>query len=120
MPTSTAQRGQGHALSCCNGPPTIRACPSLGTCWTRSKPPGMAMWWSSRTPEDATPPRASSTPSGTTATMATTPWSGPPPSPGQAHLDYPVQYLCQLRKAEGGLRGMNTAQAGDLVENLGQ
>jgi|SRR2546422_8642978 len=28
------------------------------------------------------------------------------------------QYLCQLRKAEGGLRGMNTAQAGDLVENL--
>ena len=30
------------------------------------------------------------------------------------------QYLCQLRKAEGGLRGMNTAQAGDLVENLGQ
>ena len=30
------------------------------------------------------------------------------------------QYLCQLRKAEGGLRGMNTAQAADLVENLGQ
>ena len=30
------------------------------------------------------------------------------------------QYLCQLRKAEGGLRGMNTAQAGDLVENLGE
>jgi hypothetical protein len=29
-----------------------------------------------------------------------------------------LQYLCQLRKAEGGLRGMNTTQAGDLVENL--
>src|SRR5262245_48911223 len=28
------------------------------------------------------------------------------------------QYLCQLRKAEGGLSGMNTTQAGDLVENL--
>ena len=28
------------------------------------------------------------------------------------------QYLCHLRKAEGGLRGMNTTQAGDLVENL--
>src|SRR2546422_10731255 len=31
-----------------------------------------------------------------------------------------VQYLCQLGKAEGGLRGMNTAQADDLVENLGK
>ena len=30
------------------------------------------------------------------------------------------QYLRQLRKAEGGLRGMNTAQTGDPVENLGQ
>ena len=30
------------------------------------------------------------------------------------------QYLCQLGKAEGGLRGMKTAQAGDLVENLGK
>jgi hypothetical protein len=29
-----------------------------------------------------------------------------------------LQYLCQLRKAEGGLRGMNTTQASDLVENL--
>ena len=29
-----------------------------------------------------------------------------------------LQYLCQLRKAERGLRGMNTTQAGDLVENL--
>src|SRR5207237_9398217 len=29
-----------------------------------------------------------------------------------------IQYLCQLRKAEGGLRGMHTTQAGDLVENL--
>jgi hypothetical protein len=29
-----------------------------------------------------------------------------------------LQYLCQLRKAEGGLRGMNTTQAGDLVKNL--
>ena len=28
------------------------------------------------------------------------------------------QYLCQLRKAEGGLRGMHTTQAGDLVANL--
>ena len=28
------------------------------------------------------------------------------------------QYLCHLRKAEGGLGGMNTTQAGDLVENL--
>ena len=31
-----------------------------------------------------------------------------------------LQYLCQLGKAEGGLSGMNTAQAGDLVENLGK
>jgi hypothetical protein len=31
-----------------------------------------------------------------------------------------LQYLRQLRKAEGGLRGMNTAQTGDPVENLGQ
>jgi len=30
------------------------------------------------------------------------------------------QYLCQLRKAEGGLRGMNTTQASDLVENLAE
>ena len=30
------------------------------------------------------------------------------------------QYLRQLRKAEGGLRSMNTAQTGDPVENLGQ
>src|SRR5262245_29748778 len=30
------------------------------------------------------------------------------------------QYLCHLRKAEGGLSGMNTAQAGDLLENLRQ
>ena len=29
------------------------------------------------------------------------------------------QYLCQLRKAEGGFNGMNTAQASNLVENLG-
>ena len=29
-----------------------------------------------------------------------------------------LQYLCQLRKAEGGLSSMNTTQAGDLVENL--
>src|SRR4029434_8451283 len=29
-----------------------------------------------------------------------------------------LQYLRQLREAEGGLRGMNTTQAGDLVENL--
>ena len=28
------------------------------------------------------------------------------------------QYLRQLRKAEGGLSGMNTPQAGDLVEHL--
>ena len=34
-------------------------------------------------------------------------------------VPYMVQYLRQLRKAEGGLRDMNTAQAGDLVENLG-
>lgn len=31
-----------------------------------------------------------------------------------------IQYLRQLRKAEGGLSDMNTAQAGDLIENLGQ
>ena len=31
---------------------------------------------------------------------------------------YVYQYLCHLRKAEGGLGGMNTTQAGDLVENL--
>jgi len=30
------------------------------------------------------------------------------------------QYLRQLQKAEGGLRGMNAAQASDPVENLGQ
>ena len=30
------------------------------------------------------------------------------------------QYLCQLRKAEGGASGMNTPQAGDLIKNLGQ
>ena len=30
------------------------------------------------------------------------------------------QSLRQLRKAEGGLSGMDTAQAGDPVENLGQ
>ena len=30
-----------------------------------------------------------------------------------------LQYLCQLRTAESRLRGMNTAQAGNLVENLG-
>jgi hypothetical protein len=30
------------------------------------------------------------------------------------------QYLRQLRKAEGGLRVVNTAQPGNLVENLGQ
>jgi hypothetical protein len=29
------------------------------------------------------------------------------------------QYLRQLGKAEAGLNGMNTAQAGNLVENLG-
>ena len=29
------------------------------------------------------------------------------------------QYLRQLRKAEGGLSSMHTAQAGDLVEHLG-
>src|SRR5439155_15743296 len=34
-------------------------------------------------------------------------------------LKYFVQYLCQLRKAEGGFNGMNTAQASNLVENLG-
>jgi hypothetical protein len=28
------------------------------------------------------------------------------------------QYLRQLRKAEGGVRGMNTTQASDLAENL--
>jgi Domain of unknown function (DUF4062) len=31
--------------------------------------------------------------------------------------EYDYQYLRQLRKAEGGLRGMNPAYAGDLVEN---
>jgi hypothetical protein len=31
-----------------------------------------------------------------------------------------MQYLGQLRKAEGRWRSMNTAQAGDLVANLGQ
>ena len=30
-----------------------------------------------------------------------------------------IQYLGQLRQAEGRLRSMNTAQAGDLVANLG-
>ena len=30
------------------------------------------------------------------------------------------QYLRQLRKSEGGLRDMHAAQAGDVVENLGQ
>jgi hypothetical protein len=31
-----------------------------------------------------------------------------------------IQYLGQLRKAEGRLRGMNTTQASNLVENLGK
>ena len=39
---------------------------------------------------------------------------------GLSGITYDQQYLCQLGKAEGGLRGMNTAQAGDLVENLGK
>ena len=30
------------------------------------------------------------------------------------------QYLRQLRKVEGGWRGMNATQASDLVENLGE
>jgi len=30
-----------------------------------------------------------------------------------------IQYLRQLRKAEGGWRNMNAAQASDLVANLG-
>ena len=30
------------------------------------------------------------------------------------------QYLGQLRKAEGGLSSMNTAQASNPVENLGE
>jgi hypothetical protein len=34
------------------------------------------------------------------------------------HLCDMEQYLRQLRKAEGGLRGMNTTQASDLAENL--
>ena len=36
-------------------------------------------------------------------------------------LTFPLeQYLRQLRKAEGGLSGMNTTQAGDLIENFSQ
>jgi putative transposase len=31
-----------------------------------------------------------------------------------------LQYPRQLRKAEGGLSGVNTAQASDLVKNLGE
>jgi hypothetical protein len=31
-----------------------------------------------------------------------------------------TQYLRQLRKAESGLNGMNTAYAGNLVENHGE
>jgi hypothetical protein len=34
-------------------------------------------------------------------------------------INQALQYLGQLRKTDGRLRGMNTAQAGDLVENLG-
>jgi hypothetical protein len=37
---------------------------------------------------------------------------------GDVEIGVLPQYLRQLRKAAGGLRGMNTAQAGDLVENL--
>ena len=37
----------------------------------------------------------------------------------QAFL-FQIQYLRQLRKAEGGRRHMNATQAGDLVENLGE
>jgi len=38
---------------------------------------------------------------------------------GIEKTEIPLQYLRQLRKAEGRLRSMNTAQAGHLVENLG-
>jgi transposase len=38
----------------------------------------------------------------------------------RTHMDVLVQYLRQLRKAEGGLSGMNTTKAGDLVAHLGQ
>jgi hypothetical protein len=36
----------------------------------------------------------------------------------KTHAAY-EQYLRHLQNAEGRLRGMNTAQAGDLVANLG-
>jgi hypothetical protein len=35
-------------------------------------------------------------------------------------VNFFFQYHRQLRKAEGGLHGMNTAQASNLVENLGE
>ena len=38
----------------------------------------------------------------------------------ERYIDHLQQYLGQLRKAEGGLSGVNTAQASDLVENLGE
>jgi len=41
--------------------------------------------------------------------------------PALVHCQYKnicIQYLRQLRKTEGGLRDVNTAQAGDPVENL--
>ena len=42
-------------------------------------------------------------------------------NPSEAkRIAYTLQSLRQLRKAEGGLSGMDTAQAGDPVENLGQ
>ena len=42
------------------------------------------------------------------------------PLKGTVKYNIKMQYLRQLGKAEGGLSGMNTAQAGDLVENLGK
>ena len=38
--------------------------------------------------------------------------------PSRSVIAFRSQYLCQLREAEGGLRGMNTPQTSDLVENL--
>ena len=39
---------------------------------------------------------------------------------GRSEIGLIKQYLRQSRQAEGGLHSMNTAQASNLVENLGE
>jgi hypothetical protein len=62
-------------------------------------------------------PQAVSPPEGTAAASSRT-LGNSCLKPRKCHSGRTLQYLCQLRKAEGGLSGMNTPQASDLVENL--